>query len=98
MSITAENSTPAALRARLTAALVEKAWINTPAVRAAFEAVPRHLFVPDTVAPAAALITAWDRDYRDGPTPEITVHPTGTPLPGAGGLQLLVPAGTPPSP
>ncbi|MEU7906359.1 hypothetical protein [Actinoplanes sp. NPDC049118] len=37
------------------------------------------------------LVVAWDRDYRHGPGPDITVHPTGTSLIAAGQLQLAVP-------
>ncbi|BCY11030.1 methyltransferase, FxLD system [Actinoplanes sp. L3-i22] len=37
------------------------------------------------------LLTAWDRDYRHRPAPDITVHPTGTPLPDGDQLRLLVP-------
>lgn len=42
------------LRTAMTAQLVEKGWIRTPAVAAAFNAVPRHLFVPDAVPLADA--------------------------------------------
>ncbi|MEU4645429.1 methyltransferase, FxLD system [Micromonospora sp. NPDC023814] len=43
------STSPEQLRAALAAHLSKKEWIRTPAVRAAFRAVPRHLFVPDTV-------------------------------------------------
>ncbi|MFI1996719.1 methyltransferase, FxLD system [Actinoplanes sp. NPDC020271] len=54
MMVTADDIAPRALRAELTARLVSKGWIRTPAVRAAFERVPRHLFVPATVTLADA--------------------------------------------
>ncbi|WP_436528358.1 methyltransferase, FxLD system [Actinoplanes sp. HUAS TT8] len=49
MTVTGDDTTAQALRAELAARLVRKEWIRTPAVRAAFERAPRHLFVPDTV-------------------------------------------------
>jgi protein-L-isoaspartate(D-aspartate) O-methyltransferase len=42
-----------AARARLARALLESGRTPSPAVQAAFRAVPRHLFVPG-LAPAAA--------------------------------------------
>jgi protein-L-isoaspartate(D-aspartate) O-methyltransferase len=54
MNVDVETASPDALRADLTAQLVTDNWIRTPQVEAAFRAVPRHLFVPDTVPPAAA--------------------------------------------
>ncbi|MBO4205595.1 methyltransferase, FxLD system [Micromonospora echinofusca] len=48
------STAPEQLRAALAANLSEKEWIRTPAVDAAFRAVPRHLFVPDTVTLADA--------------------------------------------
>lgn len=54
MNVDVEAASPDALRADLTAQLVTDNWIRTPQVEAAFRAVPRHLFVPDTVPPAAA--------------------------------------------
>lgn len=41
-----------------------------------------HGFGPDAAALAEALSTqvqAWDREHRDGPGPQITVYPAGTP-------------------
>ncbi len=43
------------------------------------------------VAELTDLILTWDRDYRHGPGPAITVHPTGTPVPATDRPQLLVP-------
>ncbi|MGW4500587.1 methyltransferase, FxLD system [Micromonospora sp. NPDC004336] len=48
------STSPEQLRAALAAHLTETGWIRTPAVGAAFRTVPRHLFVPDTVALAEA--------------------------------------------
>lgn len=54
MSSAVETASPEHLRAGLAARLQEKNWIRTSAVQAAVCAVPRHLFVPDTVTLAAA--------------------------------------------
>lgn len=54
MTATTDDTSPQTLRSRLAADLAEKKWIRTPAVRAAFEQVPRHLFVPDGVTAAQA--------------------------------------------
>ncbi|SCL70779.1 protein-L-isoaspartate(D-aspartate) O-methyltransferase [Micromonospora citrea] len=48
------STSPEQLRAALATHLSETGWIRTPAARAAFRTVPRHLFVPATVALAAA--------------------------------------------
>ncbi|WP_285688958.1 methyltransferase domain-containing protein [Actinoplanes sp. NBRC 103695] len=53
-----------------------------------------HGFGPNAarlVAELADLIVAWNTDYRHGPGPRITVHPTATPLPAADTPRLLVP-------
>ena len=52
------STSPEQLLAALAAHLSEKEWIRTAAVRAAFRTVPRHLFVPDTVALAEAYADA----------------------------------------
>ncbi|HWS37676.1 MAG TPA: methyltransferase, FxLD system [Actinoplanes sp.] len=39
----------------------------------------------------ADLVVAWDRDYRHGPGPDVTVHPGGAPPVPDGRLQLVVP-------
>ena len=54
MDSTVESNSPDRLRAGLVATLTSKKWIRTPAVEHAFRTVPRHLFVPNTVAPEQA--------------------------------------------
>ncbi|MEU7906360.1 methyltransferase, FxLD system [Actinoplanes sp. NPDC049118] len=56
MDTAVDGSAPERLRSGLTAHLVEKGWIRTPEVEAAFNTVPRHLFVPDAVS----LVDAYD--------------------------------------
>ncbi|MEH1124851.1 methyltransferase, FxLD system [Micromonospora sp. CPCC 206061] len=48
-----QAETPDALRAAMTQRLADEAVIHTNAVRDAFSAVPRHLFLPNVDAPAA---------------------------------------------
>jgi protein-L-isoaspartate(D-aspartate) O-methyltransferase len=54
MNSAVESAPPEQLRTALTTQLVKENWIRTPAVEAAFNAVPRHLFVPDAVTLAEA--------------------------------------------
>jgi protein-L-isoaspartate(D-aspartate) O-methyltransferase len=52
-----------------------------------------HGFGPDAptlTADLLGLITVWDRDYRQAPAPEITVHPPGSTTPAAAGQPQLV--------
>ncbi len=49
MDSAVQSTSPEQFRAALTARLVRKNRIRTPAVEAAFGAVPRHLFVPEDV-------------------------------------------------
>ncbi len=49
-----KSTSPEQLRTTLTARLVAKQRIRTPAVEAAFRTVPRHLFVPEHVTAAQA--------------------------------------------
>jgi protein-L-isoaspartate(D-aspartate) O-methyltransferase len=49
-----EEKSPEQLRTDLVTQLLAKSWIRTPAVEAAFRAVPRHRFVPDAVTAAEA--------------------------------------------
>lgn len=68
MSTTTSADTPEAaeLRARLTESLVKKGKVSSPAVEAAFLAVPRHCFVPGSPLPEAyaddAVYTKWGAD------------------------------------
>lgn len=61
-------SGPQQWRDRLVDALVAAGHICDPAVEAAFRAVPRELFLPDTPAAQAyqdeAVVTGWDSDGR----------------------------------
>jgi protein-L-isoaspartate(D-aspartate) O-methyltransferase len=53
-----------------------------------------HAFGPNAAALTAALlelIGVWDRHLRDGPGPRITIHPAGTAISAASGLQLQIP-------
>ncbi|MEC3997221.1 methyltransferase, FxLD system [Actinacidiphila sp. DG2A-62] len=67
-STTTSADTPEAaeLRARLTESLVKKGKVSSPAVEAAFRAVPRHCFVPGSPLPEAyaddAVYTKWGAD------------------------------------
>jgi protein-L-isoaspartate(D-aspartate) O-methyltransferase len=49
-----EDMSPGQLRDRLATRLTGRNWIRTAPVDAAFRAVPRHLFVPDTVTAVEA--------------------------------------------
>jgi protein-L-isoaspartate(D-aspartate) O-methyltransferase len=55
----------AALRAKLAQALADDGAVNTPAWRAAFESVPRHVFVPCFYGPGGKRIAAGDPDTRE---------------------------------
>lgn len=50
MSALVNMSTADALRAALTARLMDEGWIRSAPVEAAFAKVPRHVFVPDGIA------------------------------------------------
>jgi protein-L-isoaspartate(D-aspartate) O-methyltransferase len=77
-----ENAPPEQLRIALTTQLVKEDWIRTPAVEAAFNAVPRHLFVPDAVTPAEAYandIVATKRK-PDGKDDKLGVRTVAAPI------------------
>ncbi|MEU4621308.1 methyltransferase, FxLD system [Actinoplanes sp. NPDC023801] len=54
MDSVVEDMSPGQLRDRLATQLTGRNWIRTTPVEAAFRAVPRHLFVPDTVTAVEA--------------------------------------------
>ena len=49
------------------------------------------LAATNLVADLLDLLTVWNAHHRAGPGPCITVHPSGSPVPEAAGLRLLVP-------
>jgi protein-L-isoaspartate(D-aspartate) O-methyltransferase len=65
MNSAVARPSPEQLRADLAARLSQDGWIRTSVVGAAFRAVPRHLFVPDTVTMADAYADTTVAAKRD---------------------------------